>query len=560
MKFHIKVAAWGAFLLAGCHTAAEHAPAPPAEFAGHTARVAGSPRVGLIRPEARVVTASSADTADATELVQPVSFEEPQVDGSEVRPEQESVRQAESSETQQERPLPDGRSIQLDEVVDSIHRAFPLLEAAALEYEVAAGKQTAAWGEFDTKLKASSENGPTGFYQTYRNGVGLTQPFYNGGEAFGGYRIGRGDFQPWYLERQTNDGGEFKAGLRVPLMRNRLIDQRRADLWRAEYDQLRVTPEVRALLILFVRDGGVAYWNWIARGLQYDVGVRALELSQQRNSQLEFQVKEGAIDPPVLQDNLRSIASREAKLIERGRKLKQAAIKLSLYLRDENGTPVVPPDSAIAGFPEPVDRSPEQLASDLQVAAARRPEIAIVDNLIQRTNVDLQEAQNDMLPNVDGQLVSSQDVGEPTSVKRDKSEFELEAAIFFDLPLQRRKALGKGAAASAKLQQLQVKRRFTQDKIRAEVQLAHAALRAAFARIEKARESRRLAEYMADVERRKLELGQADLLSVVLREQFAIEAADAEIDALLEYVVSRMDYAAALATDRPSADGDFDGR
>jgi len=38
---------------------------------------------------------------------------------------------------------------------------------------VAAGEQLAAQGGFDLKLKAASENGPTGFYQTYRQSVGL---------------------------------------------------------------------------------------------------------------------------------------------------------------------------------------------------------------------------------------------------------------------------------------------------------------------------------------------------------------------------------------------------
>ena len=60
-----------------------------------------------------------------------------------------------------------------------------------------------------------------GSIRPYRQSIGVIQPIYHGGEAFAGYRIGRGDFEPWYQERQTNDGGEFKAGLAVPLARNR---------------------------------------------------------------------------------------------------------------------------------------------------------------------------------------------------------------------------------------------------------------------------------------------------------------------------------------------------
>lgn len=56
---------------------------------------------------------------------------------------------------------------------------------------------------------------------------------------------------------------------------------------------------------------------------------------------------------------------------------------------------------------------------------------------------------------------------------------------------------------------------------------------------------------MADVERRAFEVGESNLLSVVLREQSAIEAAEAEVDALLEYFSARAAYDAALARDRP---------
>ena len=450
-------------------------------------------------------------------------------------------------------PEPDIHSptISLADVVASIHSTFPLLEAAYQQNQIAAGNQTAAWGAFDTKLKAASENGPLGFYETYRNSSGFSRPIYHGGEVFGGYRVGRGDFQPWYLERQTNDGGEFKAGISVPLLRNREIDARRAELWRATYDRQRAEPEIRAQLILFVRDGSIAYWTWIAAGRQYEVGKRALGLAEKRNAQLERKVDVGDIDPPVLQDNLRAIAKREAKLIDLRRKLQQAGVKLSLFLRTSDGVPLVPEESKIVDFPPPTEAVESQLETDVGIALGERPELAALDAFARRINVDLAEAHNDLLPTVDAQIFGSQDVGAPTSKKRDKSQFEFEAGIFVEFPVQRRKARGKSQAAHSKLVQLAAKRRFTEDKIRAEIQSAYAALSAAFERLAKARESKRLAEYMAGVERRKFDLGQSDLLSVVLREQYAIEAAESEVDALLEFFSAKADYDAAMARDWP---------
>jgi len=448
-------------------------------------------------------------------------------------------------------PSSPSNPISVTDVAESIHSTFPLLEAAYQENQIAAGKQLAAWGGFDTKLKGASENGPVGFYETYRHRAGLSQPIYRGGEVFGGYRIGRGEFQPWYLERQTNEGGEFKAGVSVPLLRNRRIDARRAELWRATYDRQRAEPEIRAQLILFVRDGSIAYWQWIAAGRKYEIGKQALELAERRNAGLKREVDEGETDPPVLQDNLRAIAQRQAKLIDLQRKLQQAAIKLSLFLRSPDGMPLVPEESSIGDFPQPSEISDSQVDGDVVVALSQRPELAVLDALARRVDVDLAEARNDMLPTVDAQIVGSQDVGAPTSSKRDKSPFELEAGVFVELPVQRRKARGKMLAARAKLTQLAAKRRFTEDKIKAEIQAAYAALTAAFNRLVQARESKRLAIYMAEVEQTKFEKGGEDLLSVVLREQQAIEAAQAEVDALLEYHSAKADYNAAMARDWP---------
>ena len=88
-----------------------------------------------------------------------------------------------------------------------------------------------------------------------------------------------------------------------------------------------------------------------------------------------------------------------------------------------------------------------------------------------------------------------------------------------------------------------------EDKIATEIQSTHAALSAAWQRVGKARESVRLARYMAEVEQKKFDAGSSDLLSVNLREQQAAEAAETEVDALLDYFQARAIYRAAMAQD-----------
>lgn len=447
-------------------------------------------------------------------------------------------------------PFDLGQPLLLDEVIESVYRSYPLLEGALYERNIAAGAQIAAQGSFDLKLKGSTENGPMGFYQTYRHAVGFEQPTWNGGDVFAGYRVGRGTFQPWYLERQTNDGGEFKVGTTIPLLRNREIDSRRAEIFRSDLGRQLAEPDIQAQLIGFVQEGSYAYWEWVAASRKYEIAELILELAEERTGRIRRQVEEQFLDPPELTDNLRLVAERKAKLAEADNKRRQTAVKLSLYLRDAAGQPVIPGPELRPEFPEPTPIEMEILPADIGVAYRNRPELLFLDLKRRQLDVDLSEANNDFLPNLDAQIVGSQDVGQPTSSKRDKSPFELEAGLFADVPLQRRKAQGKVTAIQGKLAQLNAKRRITEDKIAVEVRNAYIALQTAYERVLETRRAVEFAEDLARRERRNAEEGLSDMLKVAIREQYAVESADKEVEALLLYYQAQADYRAALAIDR----------
>ena len=440
--------------------------------------------------------------------------------------------------------------VQFQAVVTSVYQSYPLLQSAFLSRNVALGQQIGATGAFDTKLKGASENGPQGFYQTYRQSVGVVQPTYWGGEVFAGYRIGRGDFQPWYQERETNGAGEFKAGVQVPLARNRNIDARRAELWKAGYARSLAEPDIQAQLIGYVQEASYAYWDWVAAGENHNIAKRILRLAEDRTSRIEAQVKAGFVDPPELTDNLRLVAIRQAKVSDTRRKMEQTASKLSVYWRDSEGDPLVATESQLPGFPEPEPIADDELQADIAQALASRPELRMLDTMRQQIQVDYSEAVNQLQPELNAVLWGSQDVGEPSSKKRDKSPYESEASVYMDVPIQRRKARGKMTEVQGKLAQLAAKRRITEDKIGIDVQMAHAALKSAWEQVEQTRESLRFAEDLAARERQNQEAGASDLLKVTLREQYAVESAEKNVDALKLYFESQADYRAAMAQDQ----------
>lgn len=450
-------------------------------------------------------------------------------------------------------------ALSLDQVVVSIRSHFPLIRQATAARGIASGQTLSASGAFDHKLDGFTESQPLDFYENYRHTIGVKRETMWGGQTFAGYRVGRGIFEPWYLERETNKGGEFKAGFMAPLVRDRWIDANRAELWQAQLEQRRVEPEIMAQIILFVRDGSVAYWNWVAAGENYRIARNLLDLAEERNAGLIEQVKAQEKAEIDLVDNRRIIVSREAKLIDARRKLEQSAVKLSLFFRAATGQPVVLDFASLPKVFSPEARNNDasqsielfEEADDIGLALATRPELSELQIIRQQLNVALRQARNETWPDIDGGFLVAQDVGEPTSSKRDKSEFEVEALITVSVPLERRKALGKIRSLRWKMTQVSAKNQFTTDKITAEVRLARAAISAAVERVDRANESYDLAIQMREAEQELFDEGQSTLFNLNIREKQAAESASERVQALFELFTAQANYAAAMGRDTP---------
>lgn len=440
-------------------------------------------------------------------------------------------------------------ALTLDAVLNSVERHFPLLLSALQAREIAAGERLTAEGGFDLDWKGAVKAKPQGYYRNNRLDTVLEQPTpLWGTTVFSGYRWGQGDF-PTYDEEQTDRGGEFRTGVKVPILQNGLIDERRADLRRAKINQAVAEQTIDQKRIAFIQKSSQAYWKWVAAGHKLDVARALLRIAQERDTGLAALVAKGAIPQMERTDNERLIVQRQAFVTAFQRALEQAAIDLSLYTRDETGNPAIPDPARLpTQFPEPVAPEAEALQSDTDLALSMRPEVWELELQRRRTLVDLQVAENKLLPKTDVTLAGSQDYGQATP-KMDKSQFEFEAKVEFELPLQLREARGKVRSTRAKLAKILADLKFARDRVTADVQDAMSALVAAHQRLGQARESLALARKVEELERVNFNAGNSDLLRLNLREQQTADAAATEIDAVAEYYRAMADYRAALGVD-----------
>jgi outer membrane protein TolC len=277
------------------------------------------------------------------------------------------------------------------------------------------------------------------------------------------------------------------------------------------------------------------YWAWVAAGQRVSIAEQLLRIAVERDEGLAERVAHGDLAPYERSDNARAIEQRKAQVTTAQRGLEQAAIELSLLLRDAAGRPLLPDAAQLpAALPEPVPTG-GLLARDLALAKENRVELRRFELQAKSSDIEHTYANNQLRPAFDLQLAGSADLGRSMPMRPDLSQPVLELSLMIELPLQTRLMRGRAQAAYAQAERARIQQGYAGDVISAEVQDAHSAVRAATERFEASRNEVTLARALEDGERIRFEQGDSQLLIVNMREQQTAEARLREVDALLDY-------------------------
>lgn len=444
----------------------------------------------------------------------------------------------------------EGPSLALEEVLMSVDRSYPPLLATIQELEITEGGLMSAVGGFDLSLNSAVRNYPLGYYQRWYHEYYLEQPTtYHGTKFFGGYRWGQGQYPIYYWPYRTQAGGEFAAGFEFPFLKGNRIDERRAKLWKAELDRANADPKIMRERINSINKASQAFWTWVASGRKYQIAEELLAKAKQRNIALARQVELGSMPEVELTDNQRILIQRESLRLTSFRRFQQASINLSLFYRDDVGLPAFPPVERIPEtFPDRYKPSADQVQTDLETALSLRPEMRSLQIQMEKMGIDLQLAQNELLPGVNLYLYASQDVGAQPPSKNLKY-LTLESSLLVDVPIQRRYARGRIRSVQGEISQLRQQIGFTRDTIAAEVQDSISELATSYEQVELFGQSLTINRALEQSERRKYELGNSNILLVNLREQATADAEALVVDAEAEYHRAWADYRATLALD-----------
>lgn len=446
--------------------------------------------------------------------------------------------------------------IGLEDVLRSVDAHFPTLHALRAEASAREQDLRAERGRFDLQLALEGDVRPLGFYESRAAGASLEQPSrLRGSRFFAGYRIGAGDVPSYQGGRITNESGELSAGVEIPLLRGGAIDPARGAIARSEIALRQMTPAQQLERLEVIRAASLAYWDFVSAGRGLEVAERLVAVAEERQTQIARRVEAGAEPRIDLTDNRRLIVERSKALRGAERDFEQAALQLSLFLRDDAGRPRRADRSRVPiAFPAEVPLSDAAVDADLAFARTRHPILAPFALERERLQVDLRLARNDALPNLDLRVEGAQDLGganagidEVGKLSDDpRGSSELMASVRLALPVQRRQALGRAAAAQARLSRVAAREQLARERVEAEARAAVAALSAAYDQTGQARENVELARTLREAEARRFGLGRSNLIDVNIRERQAASASLELVEAQASYFRALADYSARV--------------
>ena len=437
-----------------------------------------------------------------------------------------------------------GGPLTLDDVLRSSSRSAPDIIAALARKRQAQAREMTAQGAFDTVFAVEGRTRAQGYYDGTELAGKAEHPFMdNGGYVYGQYRVSRRDFPVYEDKAYTNRLGEVKVGALYSLLRDRLIDARRSQFRLAANDIDIARFETKATSIGVQIRATDAFQKWVAAGLKLKAYQALMALAQDRTLGIRRQVQLGAKPDILLIENEANLVKREALVVEARQAFRAAAVKLSLYYRDELGLPVVVDEGRL---PDGADAF-GKLRADPTFNLEGRPDFAILLEEIDKATVKLALARNDMKPRLDITAEVARDLGPEGPGGYSRTPLEAIVGLTFKVPLQNRKARGKMAETQAKIDELTVKQRFLAEKIQAEVASIGIEVETANQLVDTTERERALAQRLASAERRRFELGSSDFFLVNQREENATSAEVKLIEARARIAAARAELAAATA-------------
>lgn len=438
----------------------------------------------------------------------------------------------------------DTNKLTMEMVLASSMKYYPQILESLENVEAAKMKIKEAVGEFDLKLKAKGDARPRGYYDGKSVDFVIEKPLpYMNSRIYTGYRNTNGEYPLYEGKYETLQNGEVRAGIAISLWQNRDLDSRRLQIKLNKLNLSNKELKVLSSQIKVKQSATKAYWKWVAKGNVYNVYSSLLEIALDRQNGLKKRVEKGDLAKIYLIENQKYIVKRRSQVIKSLRDFRESALDLSIFLRNENGIPLLASDKMLPNKMDGEEKiTKEDMIKAQKLAMERSPELFELNNKIQELRLQEEMGRNSLMPRVDLNFEVSRDEG---AGSKSLVGTENRAMLQIEIPIERNKGRGKMAKARFKRRATEFKRQLVQERMKIDINKFLINLNASVDKIENTNQEIEFANILQKAEAQKFRSGASDFFVVNIREENTADAKISNIKAHLEYRISFANYQAA---------------
>ena len=418
--------------------------------------------------------------------------------------------------------LNQGAGTPVSEVLKSVQRHYPLIQAARAEINGKDALIQAAQGAFDLVLDGSIKNRLSGYYEGNSIETTYSKRFPAlGTKVFAGFKRSNGDFPVYENNLVTANDGESRIGMSFSLWRDRDIDEFRYDTASARVDALSERYQLQQDMIGILQDAYITYAQWLQAARLLNDYSELLVIAQDRAVAVQRNVESGNVAEILAVDNELAVLQRRGLVVDAQRLLDASAFKLSLYLRNEDGSPRLPVYQVDLSMPEEDITDTRNMDQLLERVIELDPVIAKTRLAREQQELDIRIAENQGKPRVDLRLYNSRDFGSGITALQGPENV---ADINFSIPLATNSARGKASAARSRISSLDFRLTQIVNQTRTNLEVALVNLDATREMESIALLELEAAQRLADAEARRVETGLSDFFQLNQREQYVAQA------------------------------------
>jgi outer membrane protein TolC len=441
-------------------------------------------------------------------------------------------------------------------VKDSALKYHPTVLAALERLRAGEEAVTGAKGAFDAKIISDYRRQTKDDYRTTVSRSFLVKPLrvanskiYAGAEQISNPD---GKLSPVYNTGNpgtTGQAGNYSVlGLQLSLWKNLTLDPARAAYKNARYDAKIARAEKNLTELDVGRLSQLAYWEWVTAQKVKNAYEELFKNGEIRNEYLVARNKKGDIAQIVVTENEQYVASRKGSLQIAKERLLRAEYALSLFYRDENGEPIIPVNTdSFEDYPGKLAVLLENLdlSSNIDELIKKRPDMKNLAFNVQKTEVDLDLARQDLRPQVDLTTEYYQRTNQNPNMPRDYLMVMAQVSI----PIERNLGNGNIAAARARRMVAQKEMSYGQQNYKFEIMALRQALQLQLEQVTQSEIEFAKSKELVASESYKFKSGGGNLFLVNIREEAQTRAEASFHEARLSFMNTLLGYQALVTTD-----------